>query len=119
MNKQSEHEYYKISSYSFGGGWGGNSYHRLKKPNSDQYFKEPLDHNTTIEVLWPDGTTTVQKIIIETTSSSGYERDSGMTLTEVKHHPFISIDIYGTTLKKVKLSEIKGIKARIISDKNH
>ncbi len=108
------HEYYEISSYPFGGGWGGNSYYRLKDPNGDGYFKEPLRKGTVIEILWPDHTTSTHHIFIETTSSSDYERDSGMTLTEVTHHPYVSINFQGTALKKVKLQEIKNIKVRIV-----
>ena len=94
--------YYKISLYAFGGGWGGNSYYRLKDPiNKGKYFKEPLDSNTTIEILWPNHTTSIHKITIETTSSTSYEKESNMNLTEVTHHPFINVDHNGTLGKFV------------------
>ena len=110
----SEEEYYEISSYPFGGGWGGSSYFRLKKPNSKNYFDKPLKNGTSIEILWPGGSTSIHTIRVEISSNTMYERDSGMNLTENKHYPFIALNFNGAVVKEVRLNEINGIKVRFL-----
>ena len=112
--KTEEEKYYKMSSFPFGGGWGGNSYYRLKKPGKKGYFDKAIKKGSVLEILWPDDSISIHEITVEIESSTSYERESKMNLTENKYYPFISLEHNGTTLDKVKLSEIKGIRMRFV-----
>jgi len=114
--KPKESDFFEIYNYCTGG-YGGNHYVHLKngKPG---YYGESLTSRTIIEILWPNKKTSVHKITCETDSDSFYCRDACETFHTTCHYPFISIEHNGVTLGKVKLTSIKGIKARIISNEN-
>ena len=110
--KETEHQYYEITDYPSGGGYGGTSYARLKNGTGDS-----LDHRTMIEILWPDNTVSIHKITTETKNSSFYDSDACCTFNDIDVYPFISVNnVHGSTLEKVRLNKIEGIKARIIKE---
>ena len=63
--EKEEIQYYEITSYPTGAGYGGTSYIKLKDKDSSI-----LDSRVTIEILWPNKITTTHKI------TTTYEHDS-------------------------------------------
>lgn len=112
--QKEELEYYEISSFPYGGGYGGTSYIRLEDSESTI-----LDNRVTIEILWPNGNTTQHKITTTSKSSSFYDRGACTTFNDTNVWAHVDIECNGAKLKNVKLNEIDGIKARIVDRKKY
>ena len=77
-----------------------------------------LDHKVIIEILWPNGEKSEHDITVTVDQESFYERDVNATFYATTVWSYINIQYNGSEIKKVKLNEITGIKARIVSKKN-
>ena len=104
--------YYDIMNWTTGGGYGGTSYIRLKDKGSD--YGTPLKEGDSVEVLWPTGEKSVHEIITIVEHDSFYCRDACTTFHDTNVWACIMINHNGADLNRVKINEIKGIKARII-----
>jgi hypothetical protein len=105
--------YYNITSYPTGGGYGGTEYIRLEDKGSEEYGT-PLNESKTIEVLWPNGEKSVHKITTTEDYDSFYCRDACQNFHTTTVWTHIVINHNGSELNKVKINEIKNIKARIV-----
>ena len=107
--RREEVKYYEITSYPTGGGYGGTSYIKLKDPESSI-----LNNQVTLEILWPNGSTSIHKLTTTSKSSSFYCSDACQTFHDTDVWVHIDLECNGALLKNIKLNEIRGIKARII-----
>jgi len=74
-----------------------------------------LDHRHTIELLWPNGDKTVHKVKVDvTTDKEKCDEESGTTIQNINVWALVDIELHGSIIN-VKLTDINGIKARIIS----
>jgi len=112
--------YYEIESYPSGGGYGGVSYIHLKDSTPiNMKSNTQLDQRVTIEILWPNGETSEHKIITTEDHDSFYDRDACTTFHDVTVWSHVDIQCNGAQVKKVKLNEITGIKARVIGKSDY
>jgi len=98
-----EPQYYEMTGL-IGDAYNGTHYVRLKNENNDR-----LDSRVKISILWPDGETSEHAITTQTTKD-----EDALFATDYYVWPYIDLRVHGTIINKVKLTEIKGIKVRII-----
>ena len=107
--------YYNIKKYPTGGGYEGTNYIRLSNGLSKEPYGYPIKRGDIIEILWPDNSISTHKITTEIKNSSHYDSDACYTFHTANVYPIVDIECRGTIIKKIKLNEIDGIKARIIT----
>jgi len=66
-----------------------------------------LKGGDSIDVQWPNQTTTVHKVTIE-------EDYWNCNIHEINHWPLINLNINGTVAKKIRLTSIENIKIRFV-----
>ena len=107
--KKENVNYYEISSYPYGAGYGGTSHVRLKDEN-----ESILNNDTMIEILWPNAETSRHTISTTVKHDSSYDSDACQTFHTATVWAHIDIKCNGTILENVKITGIKNIKARIV-----
>jgi len=101
-----EPQYYEMTGL-VGDAYNGTHYVRLRNEYNDR-----LDSRVKISILWPDGETSEHAITTETTKDQ-----DALFSTDYYVWPYIDLRVHGTIIK-VKLTEIKGIRVRIIYSHN-
>lgn len=111
-NKSDSPIYYDITLFPTGAGYGGTEYIRLVDKGSE--YGTPLNESKTVELLWPNSEKSMHKITTTIDQDSFYCRDACQTFHTTTVWAYITINHNGSELNKVKINEIKGIKARVV-----
>ena len=78
-------------------------------------FDVMLNHQHTIELLWPNGDKTVHKVKVNvTTNLEKYDEEYGDTIRNIYVWALVDVELHGSIIN-IKLTDINGIKARIVT----